>query len=65
MVPMVNPIYETTETNKQGITKPTFPSAESSTLDSGKADFAQDHLVTKDTEQAAPKNPPTTWSAGS
>jgi len=61
---MVSPIYETTAGNTEGITKPSFPSVESSTIEQGAVDFAQDHLVNKDTSQAAPKNPPSEWSSG-
>lgn len=63
MVPMVSPIYDLYPSI--GITKPTFPSAKNSTLDSGAVNgIGTDHIVTEDKEKAAPKNPPSTWSSG-
>lgn len=62
---MVSPIYDLNPSI--GITKPTFPAAKNSTLDSGAVNgIGTDHIVVEEgKEKAAPKNDPTTWSAGS
>lgn len=61
---MVNPIYDLNPSI--GITKPTFPSAKNSTLDSGAVNGMEaEHIVVQEgMERAAPKNPPSTWSSG-
>ncbi len=65
---MVNPIYETTETNKQGITNPTYPNGVDNSVTGyrGGDGMKVTHITTDDAmpETAAPKNPPGTWSSG-
>lgn len=69
---MVSPIYETTAGNTEGITKLSVPSGSRTILETGGGvDAAYDSgmaatimVVDEMTEIAAPKNDPTTWSAG-